>query len=60
MTHKKTNDTSAHVSGQCPVCYGNNIGFFEDIVGVLRTCFDCGSEWNELMEMTINAKEEEE
>ena len=57
MTSKRTDDTSAHDSGQCPVCKSNRIGFLKDCVGVLRQCFDCGSEWNDLMEITINAKE---
>ena len=60
MTSKRTDDTSAHDSGSCPVCERDNIGFLKDCVGVLRQCFDCGSEWNDLMEITINAKEEEE
>ena len=54
---KYTNDTSAHDSGKCPVCKRDNIGFLKDSVGVLRQCFDCGSEWNELMEITINARQ---
>ena len=57
MTSKRTDDTSAHDSGQCPVCESNKIGFLKDCVGVLRQCFDCGSEWNDLMEITIDAKE---
>jgi hypothetical protein len=57
MTSKRTDDTSAHDSGSCPVCERDNIGFLKDCVGVLRQCFDCGSEWNDLMEITINARE---
>ena len=53
----KEHDTSAHDSGQCPVCESNRIGFLKDKGGVLRLCFDCRSEWNDLMEITINAKE---
>ena len=53
-----TKNIRAHTSGKCPVCYGDNIGFFEDKVGALRTCFDCGSEWNEQMEITIDSREE--
>jgi len=55
-----TNDTSAHDSGQCPICESKRIGFLKDSVGALRQCFDCGSEWNDLMEITINAKESDE
>ena len=53
----KNLEDAAHDSGQCPVCESNTIGFLKDCVGVLRQCFDCGSEWNDLMEITINAKE---
>ena len=52
-------DTDAHDSGKCPVCLRDNIGYFEDDAGVLRQCFDCGSEWNDSMEITINARSEE-
>ena len=55
-----TFDIRAHDSGKCPVCKRDNIGFFEDEVGILRQCFDCGSEWNEGMEITIDARWQEE
>ena len=32
MTSKRTDDTSAHDSGQCPVCERNRIGFLKDCV----------------------------
>ena len=42
-----------HTTGRCPVCKQGNIGFFTDKVGTLRQCWDCGSEWNDMMEITI-------
>jgi len=53
-----TFDTEAHNSGKCPVCGINNIGYYKDEVGVLRQCFDCGSERNDEMEITIELTEE--
>ena len=50
-------NAEAHNSGKCPVCGRDNIGYYEDDVGVLRQCFDCGSEWNDEMEITIDARE---
>lgn len=48
-----------HTSGKCPVCKSGNIAFFTDDVGTLRQCWDCGSEWNDEMEITIDARPEE-
>ena len=42
-----------HETGKCPVCKRGNIGFFTDEIGTLRQCWDCGSEWNDSMEITI-------
>jgi len=53
---KITKNKKAHDKGHCPICKRNNIGFLEDDVGALRQCFDCGSEWNGSMEITIDAR----